>query len=284
MEYCKRPKIGIFDSGVGGISVFHHAVRTFPHMNIAYLADTARYPYGEKTEEQIHDYIREILLFFREKNCDAVIIACSTASGIFLKHSGLSLHFNGPVVTMLNKCLCQAVDRLSLNRKIGILATRLTEKANQFSAYIKSHLPDIDVFCHAAPDLVELVTQGKTEGQNTFQKAGEYLSPLFEQGIDTLVIGCTHFHFITSILESLCRENRSIIAPAPLSITYLKRILPIEKMPAGEKRTITFFVTGDVKDFIRQATETASLDYPAKFYQKISLTNDSQIFTVTRTS
>jgi glutamate racemase len=270
----KRPALGIFDSGVGGLSVFQHAVRAFPCSDIYYLADTARYPYGEKTESDVMRYITEILTFFRKSGADAVIMACSTASSVYRRMKGPEIAFPFPVVTMLNECLWKEVAHRSGLRRTGILSTTLTRKVNQFAEYLKENIRDISVYINSAPELVELVTQGKTEDTAAYETARRYLEPLMAQGVDALVIGCTHFHFIVDVLSHLCGDKISLIEPAPLSVKHLKSLgFCSSEDPSSHPgdRKIVFYVTGRVEDFYQQACRTVRLEYPPGLYRPVEL-------------
>ncbi|MCK5707333.1 MAG: glutamate racemase [Candidatus Aureabacteria bacterium] len=269
-------KIGVWDSGIGGLSVFKEALLRFPYCDICYLADTKRYPYGEKTESEISDYIKEALSFFSDKNCDAVIIACSTASTVFEKEKELSSYFlKGPVVTMLNEHLTNEIDLISTTREIGIISTRLTKKVNRFSDYISSRVPDVKIFTNSAGKLVELVTIGDTQTEKTYKIADEYLKPLFKQNIDALIIGCTHFHFIMPVLKEICGSKIALIAPAPLSVEHLKNVLNY-KDAFSSKREIRLFVTGAPDEFFSSAVKIGHLTCPREKYKKVELISEEK--------
>lgn len=182
-----RP-IGVFDSGIGGITVLKELIRAFPHENFIYLGDTARLPYGSKSAETVRKYSLQNIQFLISRNVKAVVVACNTASTQIMEseHAGIPIY---NVIGPGAKKACAATQ----NNKIAVLATRATIKAGTYTEKIKSHLPEAQVFTQACPLFVPLAEEGWHSDPITNLIAYRYLQNLKAADVDTVILGCTHY-------------------------------------------------------------------------------------------
>jgi glutamate racemase len=194
-----RP-IGVFDSGIGGLTVAHEIIRQLPHESIVYFGDTARVPYGPKSPETVCRYSREIAAFLQGQDVKAIVIACNTATAHALP--ALRDELPIPVIGVVEPGARAAV-RASRGGHIGVIGTAGTIRSGAYERAIRAIDPDVRVTARACPLLVPLVEEGWLDHPITRQVAQEYIRPLIDEQIDTLVLGCTHYPLLK---QMLCRE------------------------------------------------------------------------------
>ena len=204
--------IGIFDSGVGGISVWKEIVELLPNENIIYFADSKNCPYGPKSDEEIIELSRKIVDFLISKNCKIIVVACNTATAAAI--STLRKEYSIPFVG-----LEPAVKPAALNsktNKIGILATEGTLRGNHFKRTTETYAKNTEVNVQVGYGLVELVENNDVNSVNTIKIVEKCIQPLIDKNIDQLVLGCTHYPFLCDAIKEVSgSHNINIINPAP---------------------------------------------------------------------
>lgn len=254
----KNSKIGVFDSGLGGLSVLKQFIRFLPQESYIYLGDTARVPYGNKSSETIKKYARECTEFFIEKSVKLIVVACNTVSSVALdtviKYAG-----NIPVIGMI-KPAANAALRATLNKKIGVIGTRgtITSKAYSRELNTLANNDDYIISESACPLFVPFVEEGMTRHQAAKIIADEYLSDLRESGIDTLVLGCTHYPLLSHLISELMPNVTLIDSGEHAAVTSLrllaeKNILRDESYTFVPKPDVKFYVTDLPHNFYMQA-------------------------------
>lgn len=203
----ERP-IGVFDSGVGGLTVVSALMHRLPRESILYLGDTARLPYGTKSAATIARYTQRNIKFLKERGVKAVVVACNTASAAGLEGIDLSIPLWG-VVGPGAQAAAQAT-----KGRVGVIATESTVSSDAYGLAIRSLRPDVEVLSQACPLLVPLVEEGWAEDPVTEEIARRYLEPLLAAGIDTLVLGCTHYPRLSKILDHLVGEGVTLVDSA----------------------------------------------------------------------
>lgn len=199
-------KIGVFDSGVGGLTVLKELAQAFPSENFLYLGDTARLPYGTKSPETIRKYSEQILDFLSAQKVDAVIIACNTASSQVPETSWKNI----PVFNVIEPGAVQAV-KWSESQRIGILGTRATVASQSYSFSIQALSPSAQVFSQACPLFVPLAEEGWTDDPITNLIAFRYLQPLLANQVDTVVLGCTHYPLLRTAIQKACGNSIQLV-------------------------------------------------------------------------
>lgn len=197
MSFDPRP-IGVFDSGIGGITVLRELVKTFPSENFIYLGDTARLPYGSKSAETVRSYSLQNMKYLVSRGVKAIIVACNTASTQVFEDA-----FDGvPVFNVIDPGAALAAS-LTENKKIGILATRATIKSNAYSIKIKKILPDAHIYNQACPLFVALAEEAWYDDPVTNLIAFRYLQHLKAADVDTVVLGCTHYPLLKNSIKKV---------------------------------------------------------------------------------
>ena len=220
-DKCNAP-VGVFDSGVGGLTVAREIMRNLPEENIVYFGDTARVPYGTKSKDTVLRYSRQIIRFLKTQDVKAIVIACNTASAYALEDVEKELDI--PIIGVVKpgaKVACEATH----NKKIGVIATEATINSGIYSSYITRQDPQIQVIGKACPLFVPLVEEGWLKDSVTFEVAGRYLRKLMEQDIDTLILGCTHYPLLRSTLREIVGEKVTLVNPAYETARELKQLL-----------------------------------------------------------
>ncbi|MCX7760354.1 MAG: glutamate racemase [Hydrogenothermaceae bacterium] len=193
--------IGVFDSGIGGLTVFKSIADSFPEADIYYLGDTARVPYGNKSKETIIRYSVECGSYlYHNYNIDALVIACNTASSY--AYDVLKKILPIPVVGVVLPGSLSAV-KTTKNNKIGVIGTTATVKSGSYVNAIKNLNPQVEVFQKACPLLVPLVEEGWIEGEITEAIVKKYLDDVVDKNIDTLILGCTHYPVLKDVIKKL---------------------------------------------------------------------------------
>lgn len=194
-----RP-IGIFDSGVGGLTVCREVQKLLPGENIIYFGDTARSPYGTRSKETLIRYSREITDHFLQHDVKMIVCACNTASAAALPI--ISKDYNIPMLGVIQAGARAACSGIS-NGKIGVIGTRATVNSEAYITAIKSFCPDCEVIQQQATVLVTLVEEGWTDNSIAELSAKQYIDPLYESGVRTLILGCTHFPVLKKTIRKI---------------------------------------------------------------------------------
>lgn len=243
--------IGVFDSGVGGLTVVREIMRQIPKERIVYFGDTARVPYGSKSKETVTKYSRQILRFLKTQNVKAIVIACNTASAYALEQ--LEKEVDIPIIGVVKPGARTAVSATE-NGKVGVIATEGTIQSEIYTQYIKELKEDVEVMGKACPLFVPLVEEGLLEDPVTEEIAQRYLSGLIDSGIDTLILGCTHYPLIRSTVGKVMGENVTLVNPAYETAIELKKLLERNQILQDEKPALgtnqyQFFVSDGAQKF-----------------------------------
>jgi glutamate racemase len=218
----KNAPVGVFDSGVGGLTVAREIMRQLPDERIVYFGDTARVPYGSKSKETILKYSRQIIRFLRTKDVKAIVIACNTATAYTL--DTVSKETDIPVIGVINAGARTAV-KATRNGKIGVIGTEATVNTGIYTEVMKKLCPDIEVTGKSCPLFVPLVEEGLLHDSVTDEIASRYLAELKGKYIDTLVLGCTHYPLLRSTMRRLMGDAVTLVNPAYETAIELKELL-----------------------------------------------------------
>ncbi|MBQ3599925.1 MAG: glutamate racemase [Lachnospiraceae bacterium] len=214
--------IGVFDSGVGGLTVVREIMRQIPNENIVYFGDTARVPYGSKSKETIITFSKQITQFLRSKNVKAIVVACNTASALAVEV--LQQENDIPIIGVV-KPGAKTAALTTKNHKIGVIATEATVNSNIYDQYLRKMNDKIQVYSKACPLFVPLVEENWLYDSVTVEIAERYLSELMGYGIDTLVLGCTHYPLLWHTLQKVVGEQVQLVNPAFETASTLKQVL-----------------------------------------------------------
>lgn len=224
--------IGVFDSGVGGLTVAREIIRQLPNEKIIYFGDTARVPYGSKSKENIIRYSRQIIRFLRSKNVKAIVVACNTASAIALEE--IRPEIDIPIIGVV-KPGAKVAAANTRNKRIGIIATEATINSNIYTDVIHENDKEITVFGKACPLFVPLVEEGLLEDSVTDEIARRYLEELKTKDIDTLILGCTHYPLLRKTVGKIIGDNVNLVNPAYETAISLKELLIENGIAAGDE-------------------------------------------------
>lgn len=214
--------IGVFDSGVGGLTVVRELLEKLPHEKVVYIGDTAHVPYGSRTVEELKTYADQIVRFLIEQSAKLVVAACNTSSAVSLDY--LRQQYTLPIVGVIEPGIRRALS-LTNNFQIGVIATETTIKSGAFPQIARRFNPQVRVFGQACPQLVPLVESGELEGMQTEKTCRGYLEPLLQAGIDTLILGCTHYPFLQPVLQRIVGDKVRLIDPAQETVEEVKALL-----------------------------------------------------------
>jgi glutamate racemase len=236
----KKP-IGIFDSGVGGLTVVREIIKLLPDESIIYLGDTANLPYGEKSEDIIRQYAIDNTRFLLKFGIKILVVACNTASSVALDL--LKNKFNIPIIGVIEPAVRGAIE-VTHNRKIGVIGTNRTIKSGIYAATLKGMDNSLSIFSKPCPLLVPLIEENFIDHEATRLITLEYLKELEERGIDTMILGCTHYPLIYPIISNLLPEVR-LIDSALSTAHALKSTLESMGLecPEGSTAGYRFFAT-----------------------------------------
>ena len=251
----RNAPIGVFDSGVGGLTVAREIMRQMPEERLVYFGDTARLPYGSKSQETVIHFSRQSLRFLESRGVKAIVIACNTASAYALET--VEKEVDIPVIGVVNAGARTAVNA-TRNGKIGVIGTEGTISSGIYTEVMRKMKPDIEVTGKSCPLLVPLVEEGLLHDSVTDEIASRYLSVLKGRYIDTLVLGCTHYPLLRSTLGRLMGSEVTLVNPAYETAIELKQLLKERQMDcipqdaAGEK--YQFYVSDLAEKFTAFAT------------------------------
>ena len=241
--------IGIFDSGVGGLTVLKEVATLLPGEDIIYLGDTARVPYGTKSPSTVKGYAKEAGAFLAGKGVKLIVVACNTASAVSL--TLLEEAYNIPVVGVIEPGAKGAITQ-SLGQRIGVIGTEGTIKSGAYEKSIKKLAPDAAVFTKACPLFVPLVEEGWLDHEVARLVAKEYLAPLLKEEIDTLVLGCTHYPLLKTLLKDLLPKGVSLVDSACETAKSVAQQLQKHSLNnRAPQRTVHYYVTDASDRFSR---------------------------------
>lgn len=217
--------IGVFDSGVGGLTVAREIMRQIPNERLVYFGDTARVPYGNKSKETVTKFSKQIVRFLETQKVKAIVVACNTASAYALDEIEKELDI--PIIGVV-KPGARVAAEVTRNKKVGVIATAGTIQSQIYTDYIQGIQSDIQVIGKACPLFVPLVEEGLLEDPVTDEIATRYLNELKDIDIDTLILGCTHYPLIRSTVGRIMGESVTLVNPAYETARELKDLLEKE--------------------------------------------------------
>ena len=228
-NYDNRP-IGVFDSGVGGLTVVKQLMKKLPSENIIYFGDTARIPYGTKSEEIVRRFALEDSFFLLEKNVKIVVVACNTASSVAV--SILQTILDVPVIGVIEPG-AEAAVRNSRNRKIGVIGTAATIRSSSYRKKVLQSSNKAQVISQACPLFVSLVEEGWIEDEATILIARRYLQTMIENHVDTLILGCTHYPLLKNTIQKVLGDDVRLIDSGVETAITVAKILEEKRMLAN---------------------------------------------------
>lgn len=244
--------IGVFDSGVGGLTCVKELIKLLPNENIVYLGDTARVPYGTRSKEKIAEYGRQDIAFLEQHNVKIVLVACGTVSSVLMT----TPLFEGTSIKDFSGVLQPAVHAAcgyTRNNKIGVIGTPATIKSGAYGKAIRAVRPDIKVVGKACPMFVPLVENGYTakDCQVTRLIAEEYLEVMKREQVDTLIMGCTHYPMLKDIIGDIMGEDVKLISSGGELAKYAKNVLTFNDCLSDrtEKGHLELYCTDSVELF-----------------------------------
>lgn len=224
-----RP-IGVFDSGIGGLTVVKALRDLLPNENIFYLGDTARVPYGPKSPETVQRYALELAAILTWKNAKALVVACNTVSSVALPL--LIKKFSVPVIGVIEPG-ARAALQATRNRHIGVIGTRATIRSGAYEKALRAADNNVRVSSRACPLLVPLIEEGLLDDDVTDRMIMRYLEPLLADGIDTLVLGCTHYPLLTDAIARMLKRQVMLVDSAQNCATAVEGILDQQSLRAA---------------------------------------------------
>ncbi|MCX7918672.1 MAG: glutamate racemase [bacterium] len=242
--------IGIFDSGVGGLTVVKELIRQLPNESLIYFGDTARVPYGSKTIETIRRYAFESAQFLIAHQVKALVVACNSSTAAGLDH--IQSQFKQPVIGVIEPGAKVAV-ATTRNNRIGVIGTKATIRSEAYPRIIQRINPAIKVYSVACPLLVPLVEEGWLTGPITESIIRAYLTPLLTQRVDTIVLGCTHYPLLKKSITTVVGKEVKLVDSASATAHKVKQVLSEANLTADRslKPEYTFYVSDVVADFER---------------------------------
>lgn len=238
--------IGIFDSGVGGLTVARAIIDQLPNESIFYVADTARQPYGPKAIAEVRGYALEVMDHLVEHDVKMLVIACNSASAAVLRDA--RERYEVPVVEVIQPATRRAV-RATRNGKVGVLATRATIESMAYQDSFAA-APDVALTGVAAPLLVEFVERGETDSEELIEVVRGYLKPILDAGCDTLILGCTHYPLLTGAISYVAGDVVTLVSSAEETAKDVYRVLhDRELFGLGAEPWHRFHATGDTDLF-----------------------------------
>jgi glutamate racemase len=270
-----RP-IGVFDSGVGGLTVLREIVRRNPAESTVYLGDNARAPYGVRTDDEVLAFSTQSLDLLAEREVKAIVVACNTSTAVAI--GALRRRYDLPILGVIRPG-ASAAALATRNRRVGVIATPATIRSHAYFSAIKDENPAVEVYEHATPTLVPLVEAGEISGATAEAAVADALAPLLGERdaagesifprppgatIDTLLLGCTHYPLLRSIIEAQVGEGVAIVDSATATASALAELLGINGLEADPAVAATHLqlTTGDAGSFHALASRLFGSAFP----------------------
>ncbi len=241
-------KVGIFDSGIGGFTILDYLLKTRKDLEVYYLADTKRVPYGNKDFEQIRSIAKEICDWFEDKNLDALLVACNTTNACALDI--LENYLGIPVFDLIN-----SVSEIVTKEHIGVLATPATIKTSYYKKIIESNRENVKVFQQACPEFVSEIEKTNLNLNKLNHLSDLYLNPLLKNNIEEIILGCSHYPLIYSVLQNKIPSNIKLIDPSVALVNKFNNSFLIPKNDCYKRishENLKFFVTSKSDEFSKK--------------------------------
>ena len=265
----QRP-IGVFDSGLGGLTAVHSLWKILPEEDLIYFGDTARVPYGGRSRETILKYARQDVRFLRSFDLKAILIACGTVTTTSL--TTLQAENDLPMVGVVEPT-CRRAVLVTKNKRVGMIATAASVRSGAYEAALRRLDPEIQVFCRACPLFVPLAEAGRIRRGDVVIEtvAREYLAPLKEAGVDTLILGCTHYPLIKTMIGEFMGRNVVLVDPAKTAAHHLERILSERGLKADHPAGQAHFYVSDAPDGFVQTADLFLGEYKGGEVEQIAI-------------
>lgn len=245
----KQAAIGIFDSGIGGLTVAQQIQAALPREQLIYLGDTARTPYGSKSADIVRRYAVESAEFFVERGVKMLVVACNTVSSTAMPT--LRERFDLPIIDVIEPGACRAVEQTH-NRRVGVIGTEATIRSGAYTRALKRLAPDLQIFTRACPLFAPLAEEGWTDNQIARATAENYLTSLRHSGIDTLVLGCTHYPLLADVISAVMGASVTLVDSARTTAQVVAQTLSDSGLANQQgEGSISFFVTDEPDRFIK---------------------------------
>ena len=250
--------IGVFDSGVGGLSILDEALRQLPQHHYIYLADSANAPYGEKSSDWIAARSLALCQYLSQQGCDAIVVACNTATAEAIKQIRQAISI--PIIGVEPGIKPAAMQ--SQNNIVGVLATEATLKSDKFNALLNTLPSNCQFIKQAGAGLVPLIESGKADSEETLELLAKHLEPIQDAGADTLVLGCTHYPFLRKAIRKLLGESITLIDTSDAVVRQLKRQLePLQKENSQKEfGSVLFLSSKNAEVLLSMAQDLMSAD------------------------
>lgn len=245
-------KIAVIDSGIGGLTVVKEMMQQLPHEDIVYFGDQKNCPYGDKTKEQIQQYVVDIVDFLQNLDLKALVIACNTATSVVLPQ--LSERYSFPIIGVIEPGAKFAL-QATKNKQIAVIGTKKTIQTGAYEQTLKAFDPEVSVYSMSCPKLVPLL-EGEGTPEMLHLALEEYLFPFKSKHVDTLVLGCTHYPLVSKQIEQILGEEVVLANPAIQTVRELKEALTaMESMEeATHEGTHLFYTSGNATSFNQKAS------------------------------
>lgn len=250
--------IGVFDSGVGGLSILDEALRQLPQHHYIYLADSANAPYGEKSSDWIAARSLALCQYLSQQGCDAIVVACNTATAEAIKQIRQAISI--PIIGVEPGIKPAAMQ--SQNNIVGVLATEATLKSDKFNALLNTLPSNCQFIKQAGAGLVPLIESGKADSEETLELLAKHLEPIQDAGADTLVLGCTHYPFLRKAIRKLLGESITLIDTSDAVVRQLKRQLESLQKENSQKEfgSVLFLSSKNAEVLLSMAQDLMSAD------------------------
>jgi glutamate racemase len=236
----------MLDSGLGGLSILREVRRQLPHEDVLYFADQGHVPYGPRPLEEIRGFARGITRFLLARQAKVVVVACNAASAASLHH--LRERFPEVPFVGMEPAVKPAAEQTRTG-VIGVITTKATYQGELFASVVDRFASGIKVVTQVCPDFVTLVEEGQLDGPSVRSAAEAYLKPLLEDGIDQLVLGCTHFPFLRPVIQEIVGPGVEIVDPSPAVARQTKRVIEKHQNMPNHAGQVSYFTSGDPHTF-----------------------------------
>lgn len=257
MNDSGRP-IGVFDSGIGGLTVFKALSRRMPRERLLYFGDTAHVPYGSKSSQAVTRYSVEVAKFLADKGIKLLVVACNTASAVALP--AIRKHVEVSVLGVIEPG-ARAAAAANRSGSVGIIGTEATISSGAYTRAIKSHLPKAKVFAQACPLFVPLVEEGWWAHRATTEVARHYLSPMKRAGVDTLILGCTHYPLLKGAIRKIMGASVTLVDSAEQTAREAEKLLSgLGLLARAGRGRHAYYVSDDPARFLKSARRLLGVD------------------------